>query len=627
MYSEEAVLVPRPARGVGHVLFFWPLAGFLERSWFDALFVFGGLVSMNRVKWKCPGCQKIYSVPKDSQYTSCKECQSRSPFNSEITDATPNSLKFSKTKRSYSSQNAWRLRRLVFVAVSFAATLGIILTIISLQIVPSSPNPLPIVERNPDSPLPDKSAAKNEAPVAQNIHETKTSLRFSVKSIEKPGRTQEIFFPSPRGFDHSFEFQTTKVADVVCHSLLSTTVADGDRALFFVDLAVNTKTQETCSVGYFRMLAYSVKWNRLSPPKVTVFADQKSTRLECERDEELIVAKFTLAEFAAFLSSRHIEIQVGPLRFKLDSRHLEGMRDLASHLPAGKTFDGGYLITHQLDAPPPSEKHFSNETQEKQAIELARARVLMEMNTSIAKIDSAKREMKKAVIADDREAIRECRRAISDLQSQLKEFMVSPVCGNSLNPATLKTGQMGVLFVRKLTITQIIDPLIGEMLLSCRHENKLLTFKVRGADVRNAVTGADFIPDNSNFVVTGTYTYETVSGGSNTVFELCKIDPDKLLTDRELRLIDEAIVFNGEIELTAEEADKQKATQEANSRMEDEQNRLSKIRRSRSFLESAKTLMKSNPTGARKFLEKSVEESPESAPAKEAAKLLETLPK
>ena len=42
LYSEEAVLVPRPARGVGHVLFFWPLAGFLERSWFDALFVLCG---------------------------------------------------------------------------------------------------------------------------------------------------------------------------------------------------------------------------------------------------------------------------------------------------------------------------------------------------------------------------------------------------------------------------------------------------------------------------------------------------------------------------------------------------------------------------------------------------------
>jgi hypothetical protein len=34
--------VPRPARGVGQVLFVWPLAGLGEQAWYDALFVCWG---------------------------------------------------------------------------------------------------------------------------------------------------------------------------------------------------------------------------------------------------------------------------------------------------------------------------------------------------------------------------------------------------------------------------------------------------------------------------------------------------------------------------------------------------------------------------------------------------------
>lgn len=37
--------MPRPARGVGQVLFVWPLAGLGGQSWSDALFVFGDAMS------------------------------------------------------------------------------------------------------------------------------------------------------------------------------------------------------------------------------------------------------------------------------------------------------------------------------------------------------------------------------------------------------------------------------------------------------------------------------------------------------------------------------------------------------------------------------------------------------
>jgi hypothetical protein len=110
------------------------------------------------------------------------------------------------------------------------------------------------------------------------------------------------------------------------------------------------------------------------------------------------------------------------------------------------------------------------------------------------------------------------------------------------------------------------------------------------------------------------------------------------LDEAELKLVSMALDPNYEIELTAEEESKAKTAREANAKIQAEAAKMekekqdaskaeSKVRRAKSYLESAKTLLdKSQRAAAKKYLEKAIAEDPDSDTGKAAKKLLDKLP-
>ena len=100
-----------------------------------------------------------------------------------------------------------------------------------------------------------------------------------------------------------------------------------------------------------------------------------------------------------------------------------------------------------------------------------------------------------------------------------------------------------------------------------------------------------------------------------------------MFDEAEQKRYDEAADPNFKIELTAAEEQKLKETRTAKIQANLDKEKLAQSRRSKSNLDSAKLLLKKEErAAARKFLEKSVAEDPDSESGKEAAKLLEELP-
>ena len=92
----------------------------------------------------------------------------------------------------------------------------------------------------------------------------------------------------------------------------------------------------------------------------------------------------------------------------------------------------------------------------------------------------------------------------------------------------LKVGQIGFLpgssRSRPMIIAQVVDKTAGIARISRTFEKyKTVTFLVSGVNLENAVDGIEYSTDDL-FRVTGTETYTTVAGGTNTVFVLSRVD-------------------------------------------------------------------------------------------------------
>lgn len=273
------------------------------------------------------------------------------------------------------------------------------------------------------------------------------------------------------------------------------------------------------------------------------------------------------------------------------------------------------------------------------ALETAKVDRLDILNRRMKSINMAKVELKAAMIADDQTAIAQCRENIEHLQSVLRMGIDSPVSNESLNPLKLKAGQVGILGGR-FKVTQILNKSKGEILVFGRYGQNYTTLKIAGVDTTNLVDDVDY-RFSGCVVVVGTYTYQTVTGGEKTIFELYECPTATVFTKTELKPFREAVEPQYEIALTDAETAKMESVRKAKSLAEterkaarDQQQRLldaeaakkeveAKMRRSKSYLDSGKALLKTgNVSGARKQFEKAVAESPDSPSAQDAKKLL-----
>ena len=99
----------------------------------------------------------------------------------------------------------------------------------------------------------------------------------------------------------------------------------------------------------------------------------------------------------------------------------------------------------------------------------------------------------------------------------------------ALNLRTMKVGDIGHLATRlyRMTIAQVFENKIlvnYAWHLSDRFPDRSGTFFVKGIDTKGLVSDARWEPSRDEiFEVTGTETYETVAGGTKTVFVLSKM--------------------------------------------------------------------------------------------------------
>ena len=295
-----------------------------------------------------------------------------------------------------------------------------------------------------------------------------------------------------------------------------------------------------------------------------------------------------------------------------------------------------------------------------------------EWNAFVTDISVAKSSLKQALISDDTESIAKHRKTIEELQTELRRLLDAPLLVSSFDPEVFEVGQVGrldgVSAVVPFGAQQVIKVFqvlkksdVGDVLVRTTYQlgqaaemfrngqrrmgKKLdrayepVLFKVVGIDTTTLIDGGPFPLSLPPMVVTGTYSYETVSGGSKTIFELHSVDARSPFTnENDLKDVIAAAASDYAISLTEDEkaqsdaarqkhatelAQKQKLAMDEKSQQQAEL----KARRSKSCLENGKILLKKdNFAGARKQFEKAIAEDPDSESAKEAAELIEKLP-
>ena len=288
-------------------------------------------------------------------------------------------------------------------------------------------------------------------------------------------------------------------------------------------------------------------------------------------------------------------------------------------------------------------------------------------------ISHTKSSLKKAIISDDAKLISNHRNTIYSFQKELLRSLNAPLDIPSFDPELFKVGQLGKLdgvstIVGTFSAQQVIKVFQvlkkttdGELLVMTTYElgygaqtrlnaqlrmgKKLdreyepVLFKVVGVDTTALIDGGRFPLNLPPLVVTGTYTYETVSGGSQTIFKLHSVDPRSPFTnENDLKDFIAAADSDYSISLTEDEQAKSDAARQKHAselaqtqklEMDEKARQQSNLRarRSQSWLENGKILLKKdNFTGARKQFEKAISEDPDSDSAKEAAALIDKLP-
>lgn len=147
-----------------------------------------------------------------------------------------------------------------------------------------------------------------------------------------------------------------------------------------------------------------------------------------------------------------------------------------------------------------------------------------------AKIDASRLQVKTQTIlandAGERAALKSLRSEISALNELISKPLDFPV----INLSRMKSGEIGVLGASFVEIVQVLSKSDGRCLA---HVSRVLV-KLRGLDLTN-VTDSERLRIGSDliFEVVGTTTYETVQGGTNTVFELaCISNAEKFRENR-----------------------------------------------------------------------------------------------
>ena len=599
------------------------------------------------IRTRCPKCSKTFKVEEEhvGRKTRCSACETSFVIAAEL--ETPQTLPVNPLNFDFEPKQAVVDKSTTSANGSGRSAIagmigGIALTVIVGYVVflftqakPTTANQEPLKHgfdsANSDSPpskeiseITPTAPVKPEAPLA--IEEAKQRLASPT----------EIVFPAPRTFHHDLPVRNSQ-ADGTTYFRCLLKTADG-KVFFPVSFLGDTKSGTISTKGSFEFFVYSTDWDRSKQPEVKVRADNHTFSLESYRSiskaedtdgkKHFVEALFTLEQYAAILSAKRVTINVDNIAFELDDDHLEAMRELASQLPDGKTTNGKFVIKHVTDSD--SVKPIGSTKRTASLIDEAIATGVNELKANlffkIKQIASAKDELKRAKIADDKEAIENANDVVAGYQTELRILINQPF--KAFEEASLSIGQIRHVRTNSFAVIDLINEAKGEVvvrldtdvakLVGVQSDTLMTNYKRRRDGGGSELRDVDY---HEIFVVvrrtTFTYKQQFVD---RPIYELHACGPIEPFSEDELKTAREAANPKFELSFTDEEQARMQSTIDKN-------NADLKSRRSKSYLESGKLLLKKdNRSGARKQLEKAVAEDPDSEVGKEAAKLLESLP-
>lgn len=274
----------------------------------------------------------------------------------------------------------------------------------------------------------------------------------------------------------------------------------------------------------------------------------------------------------------------------------------------------------------------------------------IENNREAIRAASLAGELEKAVrIRDESSQIR------SEAERKLKDRLRLPV----LNPTDFETGEFGYFGDWAFRVVQVFNKSTGSILAKVANRNASKEFLVHGLDLSNTVDG-DVLKMSPElvFVVTGTETYQTVAGSTNTVYSIMCLGSSAVLSgtkvaygkvaDAEIEpkySAEEQVIVEGhrekyeKLQQEVARAQAEKAAAEMRAQQEEDRRRVAaetaakeaaenelKIKRAGSSLELAKKLIaKGKVDAARPMLERVISDAQGTDVAKAAERLLRDL--
>ncbi|MGD9923803.1 MAG: trypsin-like peptidase domain-containing protein [Pseudorhodoplanes sp.] len=153
-----------------------------------------------------------------------------------------------------------------------------------------------------------------------------------------------------------------------------------------------------------------------------------------------------------------------------------------------------------------------------------------------ASFEKAQDGLKQAMVDLDVRAQETARRKIRDIARDINELIDRrlDMTITKLDPTNPETGQIGTVHLGRFEVLQVIDKENGLALVTPMNPTgRSQTLFVKGIDLSNIADGDVFtVSPKLVFEVSGTRTYETVVGGTNTVFVLaCILNLDSLKED------------------------------------------------------------------------------------------------
>lgn len=300
------------------------------------------------------------------------------------------------------------------VILPVATAAGILIAFLVWKNLPTDQeeeSPLPAATANESATEADVVTPNVLVDIPVESHAVKADALKNKPKLEPQETPVVITLPSRRKFHHNCPILDGKPTDYMVAKTVAMETDDGTRIVFadilFDDEAQDGKDLKVRNFGQLRFFSYDKNWSKMDAKRITVVLDIHTIVMECRRSGKMIITDCHLSDFARMLNSLKIEFEVGPTRFNLTGRHIEGMRDLASQLPDGETRHNVCVIRHEPDTAveplvpklgavrdprtSPVYPHVEPELKEDSPVEAASKPTVAKLKRSKASLESAKK--------------------------------------------------------------------------------------------------------------------------------------------------------------------------------------------------------------------------------------------